>query len=405
MKIYRVGGAVRDAILGLPVKDIDYVVIGSSPEQMVAAGYTPVGNDFPVFLHPVTRAEYALARTERKSAPGYRGFIFHCAPDVTLEQDLLRRDLTINAMAIAENTEQGTTAEQTIIDPFGGQRDLFNRVFRHVSPAFSEDPVRILRVARFSARFYEFSIAPETMELMRSMVAAGEVDALVSERVWQEIARGLMESRPSRLFETLRESRALVRVMPELDRLWEDHMSNSASSDHGGQLWHGVDYAADCHQTLAVRWATILIELSSATFSEVSVEPVNAAPLLSLCMRLKVPTEVRDVALIACKEHRHICNLTSLSADSVVKLLERCDAFRRPERLTEIVQSVRCHYLLSPSDFIQHEFLERARAAALSIPSGLIAQTTAQRFPQQPRRIAEAIFDARVAAIQNLQPL
>ena len=192
MKIYRVGGAVRDALLGLPVTDIDYVVLGSTPEQMLAAGFTPVGKDFPVFLHPVTHDEYALARTERKTAAGYHGFVFHCAADVTLEQDLLRRDLTMNAMAIAEDSQDGNA----VIDPYGGQRDLAQRLFRHVSPAFSEDPLRILRVARFAARMPEFRVAAETEQLMRAMVAAGEVDALVPERVWQEFSRGLMERHP-----------------------------------------------------------------------------------------------------------------------------------------------------------------------------------------------------------------
>ena len=405
MKIYRVGGAVRDALLGLPVKDIDYVVIGSSPEQMIAAGYTPVGNDFPVFLHPTTHAEYALARTERKSAPGYRGFVFHCAPDVTLEQDLQRRDLTINAMAIPEDVDQSANPEPIIIDPYGGQTDLSNKLFRHVSDAFAEDPVRILRVARFSARFHQFTIAPETMQLMRSMTNAGEVDALVPERVWQELARGFMETRPSRMLEVLRESDALTRIMPEFDLLWAQHQSNSASTNRGMHLLHVVDYAADCHLSLAVRWAAILIELVDTSQSDVGDHQTESQAPKALCRRLKVPAEIRDIALIACREHQIIKNSLTLAPDELVRLLMRCDAFRRPERWLEILHSVRCHNLLSPPNFIQHDTLERIRVKALSVPGEQIAQETAQRFPQQPERIAEEIFKARVAAITNLELL
>ena len=206
MRTYRVGGAVRDALLGLPVHDEDWVVVGATPDQMIEAGFLPVGKDFPVFLHPETREEHALARTERKTGRGYHGFAFHAAPDVTLEQDLGRRDLTINAIAQAE--------DGALIDPYGGQRDLRARVLRHVTEAFREDPVRILRVARFAARFAEFSLAPETLDLMRAMVEEGEADHLVPERVWQELARGLMESRPSRMFDVLRSCGALARVLP-----------------------------------------------------------------------------------------------------------------------------------------------------------------------------------------------
>jgi tRNA nucleotidyltransferase (CCA-adding enzyme) len=218
MQVYAVGGAIRDELLGKPSQDRDYVVVGATPAEMEAAGYKPVGKDFPVFLHPRTKEEYALARTERKTAMGYKGFAFYCEPDVTLEDDLVRRDLTINAMAREVDADGNLVGP--VIDPHGGQRDLAARLFRHVSEAFAEDPVRILRVARFAARFHEFSVATETVRLMREMVAAGEVDALVPERVWQELARGLMEAKPSRMFEVLRECGALARLMPELDRLW-----------------------------------------------------------------------------------------------------------------------------------------------------------------------------------------
>ena len=255
MDIYVVGGAVRDRLLGRPVQDHDYVVVGATPEQMVARGFRPVGKDFPVFLHPQTQEEYALARTERKTAPGYHGFVFHTAPDVTLEQDLVRRDLTINAIAEA--------ADGTLTDPFGGVADLEKRVFRHVSGAFGEDPVRILRLARFAARFADFTVAPETMDLMKSMVAAGEVDALVPERVWQELARGLMEARPSRMFEVLRRCGALVRLLPEVDRLWgvPQRADYHPEVDTGVHVMMVLDHAAAQNYALPVRFAALTHDL------------------------------------------------------------------------------------------------------------------------------------------------
>ncbi|MBX9868265.1 MAG: multifunctional CCA addition/repair protein, partial [Burkholderiaceae bacterium] len=259
MKTYVVGGAVRDRLLGLPVQDKDYVVVGATPEIMLKQGYTPVGKDFPVFLHPKTHEEYALARTERKTAPGYKGFVFHADAAVTLEQDLIRRDLTINAMAEDENG--------VLIDPFHGQRDLQDRIFRHVSPAFAEDPVRILRIARFAARFsqppFAFSLAPETLSLMQSMVQAGEVDALVAERVWQEIARGLMEAKPSRMFEVLRACGALQRLLPELDALWGVPQPEKyhPEIDTGVHIMLVLDYAAERGYALPIRFAALLHDL------------------------------------------------------------------------------------------------------------------------------------------------
>lgn len=375
MKIYRVGGSVRDDLLGLPVKDIDYVVVGSTPEHMIAAGFTPVGKDFPVFIHPKTHAEYALARTERKSAPGYHGFVFHCAPDVTIEQDLQRRDLTINAMAIAED-------EVGIIDPFGGQRDLVARVFRHVSDAFAEDPVRILRVARFAARFSTFSIAPETIQLMRSMVQRGEADALVPERVWQEIARGLMEQQPSRMFDVLREVDALERIMPELDVMFTT----------GIRMRQIVDRAAQFEFPLAVRWAAMLAACKSADLTLVA----------QLCTRLKVPAEVRDLTLLTLHEHNAVTNALSLQPESIVHLFERCDAFRRPARLTQLIQTVFCLHD-EVAGFPQQTFLEQAFEKAQAIPGGEIAQATILRFPNQPQQIAIAISTARVEAIKRFR--
>jgi tRNA nucleotidyltransferase (CCA-adding enzyme) len=373
MKIYRVGGAVRDALLGLPVQDIDYVVTGSTPEQMIATGYTPVGNDFPVFLHPTSKAEYALARTERKSAPGYHGFVFHCDANVTLEQDLQRRDLTINAMAVADQD----SSNQTIIDPFGGQRDLAAKVFRHVSDAFSEDPVRILRLARFAARFDQFSIAPETMQLMCSMVTSGEVDALVPERVWQEIARGLVEANPSRLLEVLHATGALKRIIPEFDQSYGLHMRQA------------VDFAAQQHQPLAVRWAALCT----------AIQPDS---VLKIGDRLRIPADLRDMALLASREQQQIKGVGTLTADSIVNLLERCDALRRPARFIETLESVRCSCLLLPSYFPQLDLLRNALAAAQSTPNSEIARKVAQQFPHQPQQIAEHIFAARVVAVQKL---
>ena len=253
MQIYMVGGAVRDRLLGLPVSDRDWVVVGATPEQMLAQGFVPVGRDFPVFLHPKTHEEYALARTERNSAPGYRGFVVHAAPDVTLEEDLARRDLTINA--IAASTDWAKTG--VVVDPYGGQRDLQARVLRHVTDAFREDPVRILRVARFAARFTDFTVAPETLALMRAMVQDGEADHLVPERVWQELARGLMEAQPSRMFEVLRACGALAVLLPEVERLWgvPQRADHHPEIDTGVHLMLVLDMAARLQAPLAVRYA------------------------------------------------------------------------------------------------------------------------------------------------------
>ena len=311
-----VGGAVRDALLGLAVKDRDYVVVGATPQQMQALGYRPVGKDFPVFLHPETHAEYALARTERKTAPGYRGFVFHAAPDVTLEQDLVRRDLTINAIAQAE--------DGTLIDPFGGVRDIEQRVFRHVSSAFGEDPVRILRVARFAARFVDFTLAPETLALMRRRVEEGEVDALVPERVWQELARGLMEAQPSRMLAVLRECGALARILPELDALWR--------SGTPAPMLQAVDGAAARGFDLALRFARLMHDPAGS--DQVSCQRL----VKQACQRLKVPGDCRDLAIMTAREEAHIISLAGCDPDAAVTLFERCDAFRKPQRFGQLLQ-------------------------------------------------------------------
>ncbi len=343
MKSYVVGGAVRDELLGLPVKDRDHVVVGATPEQMVELGYQPVGKDFPVFLHPQTHEEYALARTERKSGRGYKGFTVHAAPDVTLEDDLRRRDLTINAIAKGE--------DGTLIDPFSGRKDLDKKVLRHVSDAFSEDPVRILRVARFAARF-GFDIAPETMQLMKEMVASGEADYLVPERVWQEFAKGLMEERPERMFEVLETCGLRARLLPELETQPE--------------VMSGP---------LAVRFALLAWSLA-----EDEVE--------TLCRRLRVPNEPRELAMLVSRNRERLESADTADARELLDLLKRTDALRRPERFAELLEvaGLAAH----GTDFTR---LERARAAAAAVDAGAIAQKGGD--------IAKAVDEARLTAISE----
>lgn len=403
MKTYIVGGAVRDELLGVAVKDRDYVVVGATPEAMIAQGYTPVGKDFPVFLHPKTHAEYALARTERKTEPGYKGFVFHTDASVTLEEDLIRRDLTINAMAQDE--------DGSIVDPFGGQRDLQQRIFRHVSPAFAEDPVRILRIARFAARFPEFTVALETNELMRGMVAAGEVDALVPERVWQELARGLMEVRPSRMFAVLRDCGALKRILPELDVLWGVPQPElyHPEIDTGAHIMLVIDYAAGIHADLPTRCAALLHDLGKGvTPPEMwprhhghemhSVRLVDA-----VCKRLKIPNECRDLALMTAREHGNVGRALELRAKTIVNLLERCDAFRKPQRFLDMLVASECDHRgrtgFTDKPFPQRAYLQSALAAALTVNGGEIAEVTRQRYPDQAQRIPEAIHEARVRTV------
>ena len=402
MKTYVVGGAVRDALLGLPVQDHDHVVVGATPDEMVALGFRPVGKDFPVFLHPRTNEEYALARTERKTAPGYKGFVFHTSPDVTLEQDLVRRDLTINAMAQAE--------DGAIVDPFGGKSDLQARVFRHVSDAFAEDPVRILRVARFAARFTAFSVAPETNALMRAMVEAGEVDALVPERVWQELSRGLMEERPSRMFEVLRACGALARILPELDALWgvPQPAQHHPEIDTGVHVMMVVDFAARQGYDLPVRCAALMHDLGKG------MTPREAWPkhhghegrgvdlVEQVCKRLKIPNDCRDLAVMTAREHGNIARAFELRADTIVKLLERCDAFRKPSRFVDMLLAAECDHRgragFEGQAFPQRPYLEQALAAATSVNAGEIARLHADA----PKRIPEAVHAARVGAVAEI---
>jgi tRNA nucleotidyltransferase (CCA-adding enzyme) len=364
MKIYCVGGAVRDELMGLPVKDRDYVVVGATPEELLAQGFRPVGKGFPVFLHPRTHEEYALARTERKSGRGYHGFTFHAAPDVTLEQDLARRDLTINAVA--------KDADGRLIDPHHGAEDIRARVLRHVGPAFAEDPVRILRVARFAARF-GFAVAPETQKLMREMTASGEADALVPERVWQELARGLMEVTPSRMFAVLRECGALGRVMPEADALWED-------ADTARDAMRALDAAAAAGATLPARFAAL-----ARWMEPLAVE--------SLASRLKVPADCRDLALLAARHANTVLDAAELDAESVLELFNTVDAWRRPERFAELMAAT---FAGDPAGGPARMRLEGARAAAAAINAGEIAQ--ASRGTAEIRGNVDA---ARLAAIRR----
>jgi tRNA nucleotidyltransferase (CCA-adding enzyme) len=388
MKIYVVGGAVRDALLGLPVQDRDHVVVGATPKDMVAKGFMPVGKDFPVFLHPKTHEEYALARTERKTAPGYKGFHFHADPGITLEQDLARRDLTINAIAQAE--------DGSLIDPYGGQRDLRAKIFRHMSDAFVEDPVRILRLARFAARFTDFSVAPETILLMQRMVQDGEVDALVPERVWQEIARGLMESRPSRMFAVLRECGALSRIVPELDALWVQ----TADVHAGEQAMQAVDIAANKEHVLPIRMAALMQGLRS-TPQAGEQKAMETSRVESACQRLRAPNDCRDLAVMTAREQEQVMQGLAFSPEALVDLFQRCDAYRKPQRFIDMLCAIECVHAAASHDavFPQSAYLETKLDAALQVRSGDIAAQVVQRHPGEPQRIAEAVRAARIAAV------
>ena len=406
MQIYMVGGAVRDRLLGRPVNDHDWVVVGATPEQMIELGYLPVGRDFPVFLHPQTREEYALARTERKSGRGYRGFVVQTSPDVTLEEDLSRRDLTINAIA---SSADGVDAE-AIFDPYFGARDLQDKVLRHVTDAFHDDPVRILRVARFAARFTDFSVAPETMDLMRSMVAHGEADHLVAERVWQELARGLMEEQPSRMFEVLRQCGALKVVLPEVDRLWgvPQRADYHPEIDTGVHLMMVLDMAARLQAPLGVRFACLTHDLGKGTTPQdvlprhIGHEQRSSKLLKGLCERLRVPTDCRELADVVAREHGNIHRSGDLGAAALVRLLERCDAIRKPARLDEILLACECdargrlHFEESP--YPQRARINAALAAVQSVATSVIAAHAASKGVTG-QKVGELIHAARVEAV------
>ena len=400
MKIYAVGGAVRDRLLGRPVADQDYVVVGSTPEQMEQLGYRPVGKDFPVFLHPQTHEEYALARTERKTARGYKGFEIHASPEVTLEQDLARRDLTINAIA--------RDGDGNIIDPHHGVADLKAGILRHVSHAFIEDPVRVLRVARFAARF-GFTIAPETLELMREMVRNGEVDHLVPERVWQELARGLMEDKPSRMLLALRDCKALERILPEVDSLFgvPQPAQHHPEVDTGLHILLVVDYAAAQNYPLTVRFAALTHDLGKAATPREhwpkhhGHEHKSVDLVKRLCERLRVPGDCRDLAVLAARYHGDVHRAEELRPATVLKLLAAADVYRRPERFEELLATCSCDYHgrsgLETRAYPQADLLRAAAQAARAVDAGIIAQSV----DGDPERIAAAIEAARLEAVTS----
>lgn len=398
MQIYSVGGAIRDELLGLTVQDRDYVVVGATPQEMLAQGFLPVGKDFPVFLHPQSREEYALARTERKAGRGYKGFTVFASQEVTLEEDLLRRDLTINAMA--------RDADGRLIDPYGGQRDLLAKVLRHVSPAFAEDPVRILRVARFAARFPDFSVAPETLALMREMVNNGEAEHLVPERVWQELSRGLMAQTPSRMFQALRECGALVGLMPELDRLFgvPQPPEHHPEVDTGVHVMRVVDWAAKQDFNLAVRFAALTHDLGkgltpSALWPKHHGHEAKGADLVkTLCQRLRVSGDCRDLAVLTARYHGDIHRALELRPETLLKILESADAFRRPQRFQNLLQACEADFRGRPGyedrDYPQPARFLKALDVSLTVDTTELARAN-------PGKEKGAIHRARVYAIRQ----
>jgi tRNA nucleotidyltransferase (CCA-adding enzyme) len=402
MNIYLVGGAVRDQLLGRPVTERDYVVVGSSPEQMVELGYKPVGSDFPVFLHPETHEEYALARTERKSGKGYAGFTFHTSPDLTLEEDLIRRDLTINAMALGD--------DGSIVDPYQGQADLAARVLRHVSPAFAEDPLRVLRVARFAARYANlgFTVAPETIALMRELVDNGEVAQLTPERVWKETERALGEDRAEVYIEVLRACGALAVLLPEVEALFgvPQRPQHHPEIDTGVHTLMALQRACEYGYSVNVRFATLLHDLGKAlTPSDelprhVQHEERGLIPVREVCQRLKVPNQYRELAEIVCREHLMCHRVLDLRPGTVWRLLQRIDVLRKPERVEEYIQACLCDARgrlgMEQRDYPQADYLRAAvesvrKIRAADLPTNLKGLS-----------IGEALVSARIAAITAL---
>ena len=424
MQIYLVGGAVRDALLGLPIKDRDWVVVGGTPQAMLDQGFVPVGKDFPVFLHPRTHEEFALARLERKTAPGYHGFTVHAAPDVSLEDDLLRRDLTVNAIAVG--TEVTWThgqfdtrvtvpvsqweASGVLIDPNGGVQDIQRKVFRHVSPAFREDPVRILRIARLAARFADFTVAPETLALMREMVDSGEVDHLVPERVWQELAKGLMEATPSRMLQVLRECGALQRLLPEVDALWgvPQRADYHPEVDTGVHLMMVMDMTARLQAPLPVRVACLFHDLGKGTTPadilprHIGHEMRSVSLLKDVCDRLRVPSDCRELADVVAREHGNIHRCDSYNAAALVRLVERCDGLRKPQRLQDILLACECDVRgrlgHTERDYPQRQHLAQVLSVMQLVPTKTIAdQAAAAGVGGQ--QVGDRIHQARVAAV------
>lgn len=403
MQVYLVGGAVRDQLLGRTVVERDYVVVGATPEQMLAAGYKPVGSDFPVFLHPQSKEEYALARTERKSGMGYGGFTFYTSPDLPLEEDLIRRDLTINAMALAE--------DGSIIDPYGGQQDLHNRLLRHVSPAFVEDPLRVLRVARFAARYAPlgFGVAPETLALMQELVNQGEINHLTPERIWKETQRALLEDRADVYFEVLRQCGALKVIMPEVDALFgvPQRPEYHPEVDTGIHTLMTLQRACEAQYSDRVRFATVLHDLGKA-LTPADLLPRHAEheargvePIRALCQRLKVPSQYQQLAELVCREHLLCHRVMELRPGTIWRLLQRLDVLRRPERVEEFIQACECDARgrlgLENRPYAQAHFMREAiqqvrNIRAIDLPPHI-----------QGADIGEALIEARIAAITVLK--
>lgn len=399
LNIYCVGGAVRDALLGISVQDQDYVVVGSTTDEMLSLGYRPVGKDFPVFLHPKTHHEYALARTERKVAKGYKGFTVHASPEVTLEEDLARRDFTMNAIAKA--------VDGSLIDPYHGQADIEQKIIRHVGVAFVEDPVRILRAARFSARYTDFTIAPETMTLMRQIVEDGEVDALVSERVWQELSKGLMEKKPSRMFDVLRDCGALKRILPELDCLWgvPQPEKHHPEIDTGIHVMMVLDYAAKQDYPLPVRYAALMHDLGKGTTPKdelprhIGHDERSAKLVKTVSKRLRVPNDCSELAYMVAKFHIKAHQVLMMKPTTILKFLIDLDAIRQPERfeafLAACESDARGRLGLEQVAVPEADMLRKALKAATNIHAGAIAQQY-----EGTAQIKQAIFNARLAQIK-----
>ncbi len=401
MNVYCVGGAVRDELLGFDVKDKDFVVVGSTPEAMLDAGYKPVGKDFPVFLHPKTHDEYALARTERKTGAGYKGFVVHASPEVTLEEDLARRDLTINAIA--------KDADGKLIDPFNGIADIHSKILRHVGEAFAEDPVRILRAARFAARFTEFSVAPETLALMRQMVNIGEVDALVAERVWQELAKGLMEQKPSRMFDVLRDCGALQKILPELDRLWgvPQPPQHHPEIDTGIHVMMVIDYAAKQGFSLSVRFAALVHDLGKGTTPadilprHIGHEVRSVQLVKDVCKRLRVPNDCKELGVIVAKFHGKLHQAQKMKPSTLLEFLIELDAIRQPDRFADFLKACesdsRGRTGLESCATPETELILKALQAALTVDAGAIAKQHTE-----PEKIKKAVFEARLEAVKQV---
>ncbi len=401
MQIYLVGGAVRDELLGLAVKDKDYVVVGSTPAEMEAVGYKPVGKDFPVFLHPKTHDEYALARTERKTAKGYKGFAVHASVDVTLEEDLARRDLTINAIA--------KSVDGQLIDPYHGLADIQSKTLRHVSDAFTEDPVRILRAARLSARFADFSVAPETNQLMQNMVSAGEVDALVAERVWQELAKGLMEAKPSRMFDVLRASGALKKIIPELDKLWgvPQPPQHHPEVDTGVHVMMVVDYAAKQNFSLPVRFAALMHDLGKGTTPadilprHIGHEERSANLVKAVCKRLRVPNDCKELGYIVAKFHGKLHQAPQMKPSTLLEFLVELDAIRQPARFKDFLKACeadsRGRTGLEACATPAADLMLRVLDSVSSVDAGAVASAYSE-----PGKIKAAVFEARLNALKQV---